>query len=82
MYPISSTTRRSFLAVAPCCISAPLTRERKSSVCGLRAVLGPIPDARFVVSGEVLFPEVAGYLAAGARGSLATPASLGRQRPA
>jgi 2-dehydro-3-deoxyphosphogluconate aldolase/(4S)-4-hydroxy-2-oxoglutarate aldolase len=32
----------------------------------LRALLEPIPDARFVVSGEVSLPEVAGYLAAGA----------------
>jgi 2-dehydro-3-deoxyphosphogluconate aldolase/(4S)-4-hydroxy-2-oxoglutarate aldolase len=40
-----------------------------SSVGGpeyVRAVLEPIPDARFVVSGEVRLPEVAGYLAAGA----------------
>jgi len=32
----------------------------------LRAVLEPLPDARLVVSGEVLPPEVPGYLAAGA----------------
>jgi 2-dehydro-3-deoxyphosphogluconate aldolase/(4S)-4-hydroxy-2-oxoglutarate aldolase len=40
-----------------------------SSVGGLahvRAILEPVPDARLVVSGEVLLPEVAGYLAAGA----------------
>lgn len=32
----------------------------------LRAVLEPIPDVRFVVSGEVTLPEVDGYLDAGA----------------
>ena len=32
----------------------------------VRAVLEPIPDARFVVSGEVLLSEVADYLNAGA----------------
>ncbi len=32
----------------------------------LRAVLEPLPDARLVVSGEVLPPEVPGYLAVGA----------------
>jgi 2-dehydro-3-deoxyphosphogluconate aldolase/(4S)-4-hydroxy-2-oxoglutarate aldolase len=32
----------------------------------VRAVLQPIPDARLVVSGEVLLPEVADYFAAGA----------------
>jgi 2-dehydro-3-deoxyphosphogluconate aldolase/(4S)-4-hydroxy-2-oxoglutarate aldolase len=40
-----------------------------SAVGGLdyvRAVLEPVPDARFVVSGEVMLSEVAGYLDAGA----------------
>lgn len=32
----------------------------------VRAVLEPLPDARLVVSGEVLPPEVPGYLAVGA----------------
>jgi len=32
----------------------------------LRAIREPLPDVRFVVSGEVLLPEVDGYLQAGA----------------